>query len=228
MRDRVPAERTIETFKELLGVYAPIQVALAVDREALLGLGVPDCGLRNLPLLLAELLSNDHSIALGMPEGLSEAERDAMRQAIPSFKEQCDRVSAAGIPESLEHGDLHRGNVLIEGSELRLIDWADSVVTHPFFTLGVTLVTIQDGVLDLQAPVAIELRDAYLQAWQHLLPLPELQQLFPTCIWIGHVARALDWDRMLRDAPDTHRQPYQKRITQWLKRWYEQRDAFTC
>jgi Ser/Thr protein kinase RdoA (MazF antagonist) len=172
------------------------------------------------------LLSDDYSIGVGTPEGLSEAERDGMRQAIPSFKEECDRVSTVGIPESLEHGDLHRGNILVEGNELRLIDWADSVVTHPFCSLGVTLVTIQEGSLDLQAPVAIELRDAYLEGWRHILPLPELQQLFSTCLWIGHVVRALDWDRMLGDAPDEQRKPYQKFVPLWLKRWHTQRDAF--
>jgi hypothetical protein len=227
MCDQTDTANMLPLWKEVIGRYARMQVALGSEREALSAVGLPDRGMQRLPHLLTELLANEPAICLGMPDGVSVSERDEMLLALPFLEQQCARITAAGIPESLDHGDLHDGNVLIEGDTLRVIDWGDAVITHPICSLVVTLTTIQGWQqVDWQAPQAIDLRDTYLQEWTHLAPLPALQQLFPTSMWIGHLTRALDWDHVLRNASDEARKPYQHFAALWLKRWHTQRSAF--
>jgi hypothetical protein len=46
--------------------------------------------------------------------------------------ELCGLVAASRIPPTVEHRDLRRAHVL--GG--RILDWGDSCVAHPFFTLS--------------------------------------------------------------------------------------------
>ena len=48
-----------------------------------------------------------------------------------------------GIPETIQHDDLHDGQVFVQDGRYLLLDWGDACVSHPFFTLAVTL----DGVI---------------------------------------------------------------------------------
>lgn len=98
---------------------------------------------------------------------------------------------------------------------------APSSVTHPFCSLLVTLHVLQGGNLDLASNEALALRDVYLSAWEQLAPRAVLEDVFPVAMHVGHVIRALDWDRMLAGAPDDTRAAFQHRVADWLRRWYE-------
>ncbi|MGM1029114.1 MAG: phosphotransferase family protein [Actinomycetota bacterium] len=63
---------------------------------------------------------------------LSAEELAAVREAAPQALELTRECWAAGIPEALAHGDLHLGNVAWDGETLRIFDWTDGCVSHPF------------------------------------------------------------------------------------------------
>jgi hypothetical protein len=50
----------------------------------------------------------------------------------PRVQELCVQIGASRIPETIEHRDLRRAHV--RGG--RILDWGDSCVAHPFFTLS--------------------------------------------------------------------------------------------
>jgi hypothetical protein len=50
----------------------------------------------------------------------------------PRFAELCDEIAAYGIPESIQRDDLHHNNLYTSGSHLRVLDWGDSSIAHPF------------------------------------------------------------------------------------------------
>jgi aminoglycoside phosphotransferase (APT) family kinase protein len=100
-----------------------------------------------------------------------------------------DQLAAAGIPETIQHDDLHDGQVFIRNGDYLVFDWGDAVVTHPFHTLTVTLraaawrLGLEPGGLEI-----IRLRDAYLE------PFGRLDQLAPvaeTAYRTGTLGRAL-------------------------------------
>jgi len=77
------------------------------------------------------------------------------------------RRLADGLPPTVQHDDLHDGNVFTRDGRTMLIDWGDAVFAHPFGTLLVTR-----GVLAAQLEVTADdaqlrrVTDAYLEAWR--------------------------------------------------------------
>ena len=83
---------------------------------------------------------------------------------------------ALGIAASVQHDDLHGGNVLVGPDGDRFFDWGDAVVAHPFGTLTVTFNSIAHTLgLPLHAPAFARLEAAYLAAWDGVAPRADLQ-----------------------------------------------------
>ena len=78
--------------------------------------------------------------------------------------ELAGELASYGIAETLQHDDLHDGQVFVHGGRHLVMDWGDACVSHPFFTLSVTL----DGMLawgldDEERSVDVRpFQDAYL------------------------------------------------------------------
>jgi hypothetical protein len=77
--------------------------------------GVPDRRLARFPQLFRNALA----------DGLLDLPAFA-----PRFAELCAELEAAGIPETIQHDDLHGDNVFREGGALRILDWGDACVSH--------------------------------------------------------------------------------------------------
>jgi len=119
-------ERDLSRWLEVLPLYAGLQIDLAGDVGGLLELGVPDLRLATLPERYERLLDE------------VEVEQRA-RDAVPRVAELCRQLAAFGIPETIQHDDLHDGQVFVRDGRYGLMDWGDACVSHPFFTLSVTL-----------------------------------------------------------------------------------------
>lgn len=109
--------------------YARLQLLLAGRQAQLLALGVPD--LR--PGVIAdtaEAMFDDPALieTIGTPDGPSEREFAAGRDRLPEVRERCGWLAASGVPVSLDHADLHAGNVLGSGGRARPFDWGDAVL----------------------------------------------------------------------------------------------------
>ncbi len=62
---------------------------------------------------------------------------------MPLLRDLCAELAATGLPDTLQHDDLHDAQVFVRDGRVRILDWGDACLTHPFLTLAVTL----DGVL---------------------------------------------------------------------------------
>ena len=87
-------------------------------------------------------------LLVGEADGLTEPTSwwrlASTRRSTPS---SCARLDAFGIAPTLQHDDLHDNNVFAPsapGGPLRVFDWGDAVVGHPFGTLLVTLRVVSD------------------------------------------------------------------------------------
>ncbi len=58
---------------------------------------------------------------------------------MPELRALVDELEAFGIPETIQHDDLHDGQVFVKDGRYLLQDWGDSCISHPFHTLTVTL-----------------------------------------------------------------------------------------
>ena len=160
LRDLAVDERGLVRWLDVLPLYASVQIDLAEQIDELLVAGVPDLRLASLPARADAMV--DDLAALGADEARRTAE------AMPRMLEDCARLASFGVPETIEHDDLHDGQVFVKDGRYLLLDWGDACVSHPFFTLAVTLDGfIAWGVDDVEHSEDTEpYLDAYLEPFQ--------------------------------------------------------------
>jgi hypothetical protein len=170
--------------------YAELQLTAAPLADELLALGVPDSRLSVLPGQLRTVLAQP-------VRGLEPEEQERLLAALPRFEDMCRELAAYGIPETIQHDDLHDGQVFLRDRRYLFFDWGDSCVSHPFHSLTVALranaakFELEPGGAELR-----RLRNAYLE------PFGDLQEAADLAYWTGTVGRALAWDRFVRSGFD--------------------------
>jgi Phosphotransferase enzyme family len=126
LREVIAEERSLDRWLDVLPAAARIQLAMESDVDTLLAMGVPDMRLASLPDGYARLMDE------------LDAE-DRFRAAETKVVELCEELATFGIAETLQHDDLHDGQVFVRDGKHLIMDWGDACISHPFFTLSVTL-----------------------------------------------------------------------------------------
>ena len=164
-------------------LYAELQHGEAAHAHNHLAHGVPDLRLATLPARFNELLELD------LPIEREEVLR--LRDFAPRFTELCDELAAYGVPETIQHDDLHQANLLVDGDCLRVLDWGDASISHPFASLVVTFRFLEERArLAPGDPWFARLRDAYLEPWGR-----GLADAFGLAVGVGTFARAIAYIR---------------------------------
>lgn len=184
MRAGADGDRLVAGLARAMAAYADLQRAVAPRVGDLLAAGVPDMRPAAMPARFDEALA----AAAGAPAELHDRVA-AMRATYAGW---CEALAAAPGGASLDHNDLHPGNVLDGGR--RFYDWGDSVVAHPFSCLLMPLGYVHGRLGRDMAPVL----DAYLAAFADLAPRAELERTVRLAAQVAKVARALTWERALR------------------------------
>jgi hypothetical protein len=184
LRELVETPADLHHWEQLLPGYAQLQIEAAPYADEFLALGVPDERLSVLPRHLRELLAV-------RPEGLTADELSRIR--VPEIEAMCRELAGYGIPETIQHDDLHDGQVFVRDDRYLVFDWGDSCVSHPFHSLTVVLRAIA-WKLDLE-PGGAEvqrLREAYLEPFGS-----GYTEAADLAYRTGTIARALAWHRMV-------------------------------
>jgi hypothetical protein len=205
---RNPPERWLD----VLPRYAELQWSEASHADEYVAQGVPDLRIANLPGRYEDLLRDD--LALG------PAETARLRGFAPSFRRLCDKLAAVGIRETIQHDDLHLANVYALGDRLRVLDWGDASIGHPFVSLVETFRFLEEvnGLAPTDAWFA-RLRDAYLEPWGS-----GLEETFALALRVGAFAHAIAWVRQ-RDALPREAVPiFDRSFTIVLRRALERTD----
>jgi hypothetical protein len=183
-----------ERWLEVLPAYAELQREDARNAGDQLAHGVPDQRVASLPARYDDLLKRD------LP--LAREEFEELRRFAPRLAVLCAELDAAGIPETVQHDDLHMHNVYLRDRRLRVIDWGDSSISHPFASLVVTFRFLEEwNRLPAGDAWFDRLRDAYLEPWG-----TGLADAFALAYRVGSVAHATAWARQ-RDHVPLHARP---------------------
>lgn len=120
--------------REAIHQYQRIQGASISLVKQLLELGVPDWRLAQLPTLFQQLMKEKNLLT---QDGMFSADIKKISNLIPQCAALCAELAKFKIAETLDHCDLHGANILIEEKQntLTIIDWGETVITHPFFSL---------------------------------------------------------------------------------------------
>ncbi|TDC77578.1 aminoglycoside phosphotransferase family protein [Micromonospora sp. KC606] len=216
LRDTLGGGQDLTHWERLLPRYAALQATVAPHAGELLAAGVPDHRPERLPGLFAALLDDTEALLLGTAAGLDSGSYERLRAYRTEFAGLCRRLVEVGVPVSIQHDDLHDGNVFVADDGYRFFDWGDASVAHPFGTLLVTLRSVAHAHgLDPGDPALLRLRDAYLEAWTARYDRATLRETTRLAMRVTVVSRALSWRRAL-DTPDPARAEYADAVPGWL------------
>ena len=215
---QVEGSRTdLAAWERMLREYARMQRDLEQYVEELRRAGVPEAGPDVLPAMRAALLADDRLLLLGDEDGLTEEQRAELLAEQPAYAALCSDLAAYDIPLSLQHDVLHDNNVFAGADgALRVFDWGDAVVGHPFGVLLISLRVVADllGVSE-NAPELLRLRDVYLEAWTDEWDAADLREAARLAVRVGGVSRADCYRRAVLDWPGP-RAPYGEGVPGWL------------
>ncbi len=189
-----------EAWLEVLPLYAELQRGEAAHARAHLDGGVPDLRLSTLPARYEELVRTELPL---------EAEAIArLRGFAKRFAELCAELAAHGVPETVQHDDLHGANVYAEAGRLRVLDWGDASISHPFASLVVTFRLLEEiTALRPGAPLFARLRAAYLEPWGE-----DLEGAFELAMRVGAFAHLFAYMR--------HREQVRSQARAAFDRWF--------
>jgi hypothetical protein len=197
LREILEETGDFDVWIEILPLYAALQMDVAADRDRLLAAGVPDRLLASLPGQFQEVLSDAEAL-----ETLTQDERRRLAALAPRIEAECRQLADYGLPETIQHDDLHDGQVFVRDGRFLFFDWGDACVSHPFYTLVVTLAVLAYRLeLDHDAPELDRFRDAYLEPWTGFRPRSELEQAYPLAYRLGVLCRGLTWRSVVAVLP---------------------------
>jgi Phosphotransferase enzyme family len=210
-------------WERILRMYADVQRSVEADAavDAMLEISTPDGRPSVLAGELHRLVEDDRIWTL-LPEG----DRDAGRRSRTVLNDIVggsmldDRLAVLSDPAirpTIEHGDLHSNNILVNPDRDAIFDWGDAVVAHPFSTLTTTFNSIAHHTgRNLDDPAFIRLRDVYTEVWTDRLPRSRLIEVAAEARILGCIGKALAWERALQDLELAEMDGHGDGIAGWL------------
>ena len=189
--------------------YGRLQLDLMPGVESMLAAGVAD--MRPAAMLDAfdravELTRRDAAAARDEDRRRRHARVAAARDEVARW---CQALAGSGLPASLDHNDLHPGNMFWDNDSgdgsgrVRFFDWGDSVVAHPFAAMLVPLGQVRQLLdVSMDAPAFVAVRDAYLDLFRDLAPGEDLPRTLETACRVAKIARVHTWYRAIGAAAE--------------------------
>lgn len=207
---------------ELAGSYAGLQRTLEGRARDMWAAGVPSFDYGNAMAYAVALA--DQLAGLPMEDGrrLDADGRRMVDAGLSRLGEAAARLEVDGIPESLEHNDLHLWNafrpavparsgfsrlgpsgvVSPEATGLAVIDLGDALWSHPFATLRLLCWNARRRLGSGPGDPAYErIVEAYLDHWSEFGTETDLRRLLPAAERLSCLHRAESWRRLMADVP---------------------------
>jgi hypothetical protein len=122
----------------------------------LLALGAPDWRATPLAARLGHLVA-------GAAASLDRSVATTLEALVEGLPGRAAEVAGCGLPDTLVHGDFHRGNVRGAPGAFVLLDWGDCGLGHPMLDQAAFLERLPAGDQDL-------VRAAWARAWRAAVP----------------------------------------------------------
>jgi hypothetical protein len=223
LRSALEPDQSWEPWERIVAGYAEAQLALADARDAVLASGVEERSPRTLPGQLRDLVEELGRVVEDRG-GLSGDDRAHLEGLFPAFDGWCAELAASAVPDSLQHDDLHSGNVCWPGDgSARVIDWGDASWGSPLGTMLATMnsLAFHAGFFvegeEIDDPRVLRVRDAYLEPFTGYGGRAELLHGVDLARRTGCVVKALAWRAAMSDAPTQTHAEYEFPVREWLR-----------
>jgi len=211
LRTFVRPNKDIAPWKPVIARYGEVQIGLAEHVTEMLSLRIPDHRLSVLPTLFRQLLADQANFMIDQEKGLTSTEWQDVKEKSLRIEGICQQLAAYEIPETLNHGDFHDGNVLLKDGRITFFDWGDGDITHPFVSLRTFFVSVEIS-LELEdysfTPDMAELLDLYLEPFQKFASKADLLQAYQLSKPVSSIVKTLAWHTTISRMGEDLRKEY--------------------
>jgi aminoglycoside phosphotransferase (APT) family kinase protein len=197
----------------LAPALADLQARTADDLADLRAAGCQDRTMSSLLDGLTRLLHESVELTR-----LSAAELAAARSAAPRMADVVRELWGCGLPDTLTHGDLHLGNVAYDGERVRVFDWTDAAVSHPFLDVillaGSAQGSAERGRLTLDRGVAA----AFAARWRAHRPDADVDRALQLAVPVNDLYQAISYEGIYRAQEDASRWELEGVVERFLRR----------
>jgi len=225
LRTIIKKDKDLKHWRTVLPQYAELQLAVAKHAKDLLRLGAPDRRAASLAHQYEGLLADRRLLQVGVKGGLTEKQYGRLVDLVPQVREWSAYV-AGTVPDTIQHDDLHDGQVFVKDGRYRVLDWGDACVSHPFYSMTVALRSI--GYTFKLKNDALELRrltDIYLEPFTALATKKRLLESYALAQRLGRICRALTWASVVTKLPPAKRKEEREAVPGWLALFLEAASA---
>ncbi|MCS5707915.1 aminoglycoside phosphotransferase family protein [Candidatus Berkiella cookevillensis] len=179
-----------------LNNYFKILRSFEQNLDVLEEIGVPDWRINQVPQLYVKLLENK---ALMLDEGLRQNEIDKLMRLLPIIESICESLSKQTLKETLVNSDLNENNLVIneKTQQISIIDWGESVIAHPFFSIASHLQSIARRYkLELKGEFLEKIKQQCLSCWRDVAHMDELEMIYQNILRLHPIFCALAIHRL--------------------------------
>jgi hypothetical protein len=196
LREILAKDRDIRHWHRILPQYAELQIALAAHTRQALRLGAPDRRGRALATQYPAMLERPSLLRVGLEEGVTKNRESKLRDLAPQLPAWTEALGV--VPDTIQHDDLHDGQVFVKDGRYRVLDWGDSCVSHPFLSMSVVERSVAHTFkLKPGSREIARLRDLYLEPFTLFASAQKLRSVYPMALRIGWISRALSWATLI-------------------------------
>jgi Phosphotransferase enzyme family len=158
-----------ERWERTAAALAGLQIE-SIDRcSQILCAGARDLG----SAVLSKLIQPFLSVVTRLMEGQTKVPPPVLDRkdllALAGFLQSgLNALDATGIPETLGHLDLNPGNIVVSESGCAFLDWAETYVGHPLFSLEYLLEHAR-RTFGLDSAIQRKLTEAYCRQWNGVI-----------------------------------------------------------
>jgi hypothetical protein len=189
---------------DMIELLVDLQTRWLGATEALLRLGLPDWRGDALVGAIDGLIGR----ASGQVSAADKRELATFVRAVPS---RVAAIAACGLPDTLVHGDFHRGNVRGSPGQLTLLDWGDSGVGHPLLDQPAFMTRIDAGM------VAAAGRHWHA-AWRRVVPGCDPERAATLLAPMAAARQAVIYQRFLDNIEASEHGYHRADVPYWLHR----------
>lgn len=217
LRAILARDHDLKRWHAVLPIYAELQLATAPHASELIAAGAPDRRTATLSAQYERLLRQHALLRVGLVDGITTTQERKLRALIPSVGEWCARI-ADTLPDTIQHDDLHDGQVFVRDGHYRVLDWGDSCVSHPFYSLTVVLRSIGHTFkLKDDSPELRRLVDLYLEPFTKIATMHHLRETYEIARRLGRICRVLTWASLVPYFSPAKRREERGAIPGWLR-----------
>ncbi len=197
----------------MVGLLVALQAQWSGRVDELVGLGLPDWRPHALAPAAADVVARTAGAL--EPSTVSECER-----LIAGLPARFAAIADCRLPDTLVHGDFHRGNVRGAEGRLVLLDWGDCGVGHPLLdqTAFLEYLTAAD-----RAPVRAE----WARLWRDVQPGSDPDRAAALLGPVGALRQAVIYQSFLDQIEPDERVYHASDPAEWLERAAELSAAAT-